>query len=89
MKLLNLRNRIRLFASNFLALPAIVRETDLGVIMPGHIARDFAAGGALTVLEPPFPLRDFAVSLHWSWRQQTDPSHKWMRDLMGELFAKN
>ena len=89
LELLNLRERIRLFASSFLALPAIVRATDLGVIMPGHVAREIAAAGDLAVVEPQLPLRDFTVSLHWSRRQQSDPAHRWMRELIAELFHVN
>ena len=88
LEMLGLRARIRLFASNFLALPAIVRNTDLAVIMPSQIATEFKTAGGFVVLEPPLPLREFTVSLHWSRRQHTDPSHLWMRQLICAIFAR-
>jgi DNA-binding transcriptional LysR family regulator len=87
LEILGLKERVRLFASHFLALPAIVRATDLAVIMPSQIATEFSAGGGLVVVEPQLPLRDFTVSLHWSRRQQSDPSHLWMRQLICGVFA--
>ena len=87
LELLNLHDRVRLTASHFLALPAIVRGTDLGVVIPGNIARGFAANGGYAVIEPRLPLRDFTVSLHWSKRRRSDAAHRWMRRLIGELFV--
>lgn len=86
--LLRLEERIRLSASHFLALPAIVRDTDLGVVMPADFARRFAVGGGFAIVEPRLPLRDFGVSLHWSQRHEGDPSHRWMRELICELFSE-
>ena len=86
--LLRLEDRIRLSASHFLALPAIVRATDLGVVMPADFARRFAAAGDFAIVEPRLPLRDFSVSLHWSQRHEGDASHRWMRELICELFSE-
>jgi DNA-binding transcriptional LysR family regulator len=85
--LLRLEHRVRLTASHFLALPAIVRATELGVVMPEEIARGFAAAGGYTLIAPPLPLRDFTVSLHWSRRFEEQPAQCWMRALVTELFA--
>lgn len=88
LEILGLTDRIKLFASHFLALPAIVRDTDLAVIMPSQIAAEFNTGGGYVVVAPQLPLRDFTVSLHWSRRQHTDPSHLWMRQLICGIFAR-
>lgn len=88
LEILGLTDRIKLYASNFLALPAIVRATDLAVIMPSQIAPEFNSGGGFVIVAPALPLRDFTVSLHWSRRQHTDPSHLWMRQLIRGIFAR-
>ena len=88
LQLLKLEDRLRLTTEHFMVLPAIVRATDLAVVMPGNIARGFAADGSHAVIEPPFPLRDFSVSLHWSRRFESDPGNRWLRDLIVELFAE-
>jgi DNA-binding transcriptional LysR family regulator len=84
---LDLQQRVRLAASHFLALPAIVRDTNLAVLMPGLIARDLAAAGHHAVIEPRLPRQAFTVSLHWSRRQRADPALLWFRDLVKELFV--
>jgi DNA-binding transcriptional LysR family regulator len=83
---LQLEDRIRLTAEHFMALPGIVAVTDLALVMPRNIARGFAAHG-YALIEPPFPLRDFTVSLHWSRRFEADPANRWLRELMVGLFA--
>jgi len=45
LQLLKLDDRVRLIAEHFMVLPAIVRETDLAVVMPRNIAEGFIAEG--------------------------------------------
>jgi DNA-binding transcriptional LysR family regulator len=87
LQLLKLEDRVRLTAEHFMVLPAIVRATDLAAVMPRNIAQGFAAEGGYTLIEPPFPLRDFTVSLHWSQRFESDPGNRWMRQTLQELFS--
>jgi len=86
--LMNLEDRIRLTAEHFMVLPAIVRATDLAVVMPRNIARGFAEEGGYAIVEPAFPLRDFTVSLHWSRRFEADPANRWLRQVIQELFTE-
>lgn len=88
LQLLNLEDRLRLTTEHFVVLPAIVRATDLCVVMPRNIARNFAQGGGYAIIEPEFPLRDFVVSLHWSRRFEGDPGNRWFHQLAVELFAE-
>jgi DNA-binding transcriptional LysR family regulator len=85
---LGLQDRLRLTSSHFLALPAIVRRTDLAVVMPLDIARGFAAGGGYAVVETRLPDSEFIVSLHWSKRFESDPAHRWMHALLLRLFKE-
>jgi DNA-binding transcriptional LysR family regulator len=89
---LGLNDRLRLTAAHFLALPAIVRETDLGAMMPRNIATGFVKDGGHAIVEldmQALPERDFTVSLHWSRRFEATASHRWMRQLLVALFADN
>lgn len=79
-----LQDRLRLVTEHFMVLPSIVAATDLAAIMPRNIARSFAAGYA--IVEPPFPERDFTVSLHWSRRFESDPGNRWLREVLAGLF---
>lgn len=86
LQLLQLEDRLRLTAAHFLALPDIVRNTDLAVLMPRNIAQGFAQSGDYVWVEPQLPLRDFTVSLHWSARFEHDPANRWLRGLITALF---
>ena len=86
LQVLGLEDRIRLTAAHFLALPAIVRTTDLGVVMPRAIAQGFVGGGGYIILELKVPLREFTVSVHWSRRYENDPAHQWLKALILHLF---
>jgi len=88
LQLLNLEDRVRLTTEHFMVLPAIVRATDLAVVMPRNIARGFAEEGGYSIVEPPFPLRDFTVSLHWSKRFEADPANHWLRQVITALFSE-
>lgn len=88
LQLLNLEDRLRLTTEHFMVLPAIVRATDLAVVMPRNIARGFAEEGGYAIVEPSFPLRDFTVSLHWSKRFESDPGNRWLRQVIVELFSE-
>ena len=88
LQLLNLEDRVRLTTEHFMVLPAIVRATDLAVVMPRNIARGFAEEGGYAIVEPSFPLRDFTVSLHWSKRFEADPANHWLRQVITSLFSE-
>lgn len=88
LEMLQLQDRLRLTTEHFMVLPAIVRGTDLAVIMPRNIARTFAVDGGYTLIEPPLPLRDFTVALHWSRRFEADPANQWLRGLIETLFKE-
>lgn len=84
---LNLESRIRLVTSTFLALPAIVRSTDLAVLMPQAIATGFEPDRSFRVVEARLPAGDFTVALHWSRRHEHVPMLRWARDLLVRLFG--
>lgn len=86
LELLQLEDRVRLTTEHFMVLPSIVRATDLAVVMPRNIAQGFAQEGGYAIVEPALPLRDFAVSLHWSKRFEADPGNRWLREAIVHTF---
>ena len=88
LELLQLEDRLRLTTEHFMVLPSIVKATDLAVVMPRNIAKIFSADGGYAIIEPPFPLRDFTVSLHWSKRFEADPGNRWLRGVIEDLFRE-
>jgi DNA-binding transcriptional LysR family regulator len=87
LELMHWQHRLRLTVSHFLSLPGIVRSSDLAVLMPRNFAQGFAQAGALAILEPDLPLRDFTVSMHWSARFDKDPCLQWLRATVAQLFS--
>lgn len=85
---LELQHQVRLSAAHFMAVPSIVRQTDLAVIMPAEIAETFEAQGGYVMLQADLPESAFDVSLHWSWRFAREPANQWLRELVGEVFRQ-
>lgn len=86
LRTLGLQGRVRLVAANFLALPSIVRSTNLAVLMPREVAAGFEPVSGFAMVESGLPSSDFTVSLHWSRRFEQQPQHRWLRTLILELF---
>jgi DNA-binding transcriptional LysR family regulator len=85
---LHMQDRIRLTTEHFMALPVVIESSDLAVIIPRNIALSFAPSDRYAIVEADFPLREFDVSIHWSHRQDKDPAHRWLRDLVLGLYRQ-
>lgn len=85
---LELTDRIRLSAAHFLAVPSIVSQTDLAVVMPHELAAGFARDGGYALLDAELPDHRFAVSLHWSRRFAQEPAKVWLRQCIEALFRQ-
>ena len=85
---LELQHQVRLSAAHFMAVPSIVRQTDLAVIMPAEIAETFVEQGGYVMLQADLPESAFDVSLHWSWRFAREPANQWLRELVGDVFRQ-
>jgi DNA-binding transcriptional LysR family regulator len=84
---LGLESRIRLTIPHFAVVPSILARTDLAVIMPLLPARRYAKAGGLAVLTPDLGLPPFTVAIHWVWRVDHDPGHRWLRELTKRTLA--
>lgn len=84
--LLRLATRVQLTAAHFLAVPAIVRQTDLAVLMPLEIAGGLTNSSGCRLVDAALPAQRFSVSLHWSQRHDKDPMLRWSRELILKLF---
>lgn len=81
-----LEDRLRLTTQHFMALPSIVRATDLCAIIPRDLAHEFVESGGCALFDPDFERSDFPVALHWSPRFEHDPAHRWFREFVVKLF---
>ena len=86
LKTANLERQIKLTTSTFLALPGIVRNTNLAALMPLAIARDFLPQEEFTLLDTDFPANQFTVSVHWSRRHEHSQLVRWAKRVVVDLF---
>lgn len=87
LEMLHLDPRIRLVVSSFMALPPVIRATDLAVLMPRQIGIGLEPVGTFALLEPALPQRDFSVALHWSRRHAQNAMLRWARRIILDLFS--
>lgn len=81
------RERIVVEVQHFLAVPAIVAQTDLVGIAPTRIAREALRDAAVKLVELPFAIPPFVVAQYWHARAHLDPGHRWLRAVFVELFS--
>ncbi len=70
----------------FISSCALLRRTDLLLIMPRRTAMLFAQAMDLAVLPLPCPSRELRVGLIWHHRMHNDPALIWLRQLFVEQY---
>ncbi len=83
-----LSRRIAVTVPHYLAIPAIVANSDLIGVVPERLARQTARALRLKIFEPPVPLPDVSVMMAWHERLQFDQAHSWLRDCLVAVSAK-
>lgn len=85
---LGLSRRIALTSPRFSAVPFVVREAPVIATMHSRVARFFAGSMGLAVSPAPLELPDFAISMMWHTSYDNDPAHRWLRETIRRLRAK-
>ncbi|MDT4822899.1 PCP degradation transcriptional activation protein [compost metagenome] len=83
---MKVERRIALRVPHFSVLPKIIPGTQLLTILPAQIARMFAAEGGLKMLELPFEVPAFEVSLHWRASSEQSAALEWFRSTIAEAI---
>ncbi|UUX95479.1 LysR family transcriptional regulator [Aquabacterium sp. J223] len=83
---LGVERRVAVRIPNFLGLPTVIGGSDHVCLLPGRAAAIMAEQPAVTAWPLPFELPGYVVKQHWHRRQMADPAHRWLRQLVGELF---
>jgi DNA-binding transcriptional LysR family regulator len=73
---------ITLLVPHFLALPALLTQTDLAAIAPRPLACSLARTHPLSIYEMPYKTRSAAVRVLWHERSEKDLSQEWLRDTL-------
>jgi DNA-binding transcriptional LysR family regulator len=74
-----LSRRIAFSTPNFLVAPQMVAQSDLVITLPYRVGRAFAEIYPLTLLDPPFAVPGFAISMFWHARRSNDQAHRFLR----------
>ncbi|CAN7660016.1 hypothetical protein LJR069_005197 [Variovorax paradoxus] len=53
-----------------------------------RVAKTLLRIAEVKVFKPPFTLPGFAVKQHWHERYQQDPSNRWLRSVIADLFLE-
>tara|TARA_Y100000768_G_scaffold196511_1_gene147676 strand:+ start:107 stop:1015 length:909 start_codon:yes stop_codon:yes gene_type:complete len=81
---LGLSRDISLRAQHFLVAPYIVEQSDLAITT----TKGFAVDRDLAWRELPFEIEPLVLHLYWHEAKDSDPSSKWMKDLMLKTYGK-
>ena len=81
---LGLARDISLRAQHFLVAPYIVEQSDLAITT----TKGFAVDRDLAWRELPFEIEPLILHLYWHEAKDSDPSTKWMKDLMLKTYGK-
>ncbi len=81
---LGLSRDISLRAQHFLVAPYIVEQSDLAITT----TKGFAVDRDLAWKELPFEIEPLILHLYWHEAKDSDPSTKWMKDLMLKTYGK-
>ncbi|XBS71170.1 LysR family transcriptional regulator [Acerihabitans sp. KWT182] len=83
---LGYKRHVVLSAASFLMVPEIVARSDFVALVPERMVRKRSK--ALKVVECPFPLPRFAVSMLWHERNHGHTGQRWIREVITELASK-
>lgn len=82
------KRSVALSVPHFLALPAIVAQTDATGTVPRKLALSFMNSINIKLLTSPIKFPTIEIKQHWHARYHHDPANKWLRSVFAELFSE-
>ena len=76
--------RLRVTVPHALAIPALLRQTDMLSIVPASLALALADRGGLARRAPPYPSRTEIMRAVWHGRDDEDVGHAWLREMISK-----
>ncbi|MED5607709.1 LysR family transcriptional regulator [Pseudomonas sp. JH-2] len=80
--------RVRIAVAHSLAIPALLRDTDMVALVPSQLAAEFARDGAFLARAVPYEAPISVVRAVWHRRNQQDPAHAWLRQQIAEVAGQ-
>ncbi len=76
------KRQISVFTRHYQMPAMIAQSTDLIATLPTRMAKLYSNNPDLQVLEPPFYIPEFELTMAWSPLLQQNPAHRWLRQLI-------
>jgi len=77
-----LTRQLAVLAPHFASVPFLVAQSDLIATLPRRLAVSFSKAVRLQLLEVPFAMPPFRLTMLWHERVDSDPAHSWLRQLV-------
>jgi DNA-binding transcriptional LysR family regulator len=74
--------RARVTVPHSLAIPELLRETDMLSIVPASLAVALAKTSDLLRRQPPYPAGTSTIRAVWHRRDEHDEGHNWLREMV-------
>lgn len=81
------RRKVQLFVPHYLAIPAIVAQSDLLGTVPRQLAEHVAGQYALQIFPMPMAMPPVQVSLIWHKQQDIAPGLRWLKEQIVAAFS--
>jgi DNA-binding transcriptional LysR family regulator len=72
--------RLRVSVAHSLAIPALLRHSEMLALVPSPLGREFERQGEIRMRPTPYDAPTSSVHAVWHARNEHDPSHKWLRE---------
>ena len=83
-----LRRDVAVSVTHFLAVPEMIAATDYYTTLPRLVCRRLARDARLKIVPSPVDLGTYPVEMAWHVRYRSDPAHRWLRSLIGEVVRQ-
>jgi DNA-binding transcriptional LysR family regulator len=81
-----IRRKVGLAVPSFLGIAGIITNLDYLAVLPEQLARHLASAGNIKVLPLPFSMPAYYIMQHWHERYTQDPTSRWLRSVIANLF---
>lgn len=85
---LGISRQIAVRTPYFAALPQLIAQSELVVMLPSRAAAAFARQSDVVVLPAPVALPEFEVKMHWHHRHESNPALAWFLERTEKILRK-
>jgi DNA-binding transcriptional LysR family regulator len=79
--------RLRITLPHSMAIPSLLRDSDMISLVPSVLARKFVQQGGIVARQTPYPAASVTLRAVWHRRNEHDPAHKWLRERVAQAAA--